>query len=181
MCIRDRDKPEPRPRVTVPRLARSAVVVDWWDEFVKSSSWPYILDATDNVGSARCQPNAVRSRRRPWGRLSFARLPRPSNMKLLFDFLPILLFFIAYKLADIYVATGVLIGVTSVSYTHLDVYKRQVHGLLLSNPLQYYNFFTHLLFCSSGKTSTKKINSYYLIPQGLGNTHKYFPRFNHNL
>ncbi|CDH45795.1 MAG: septation protein A [Candidatus Competibacteraceae bacterium] len=33
-------------------------------------------------------------------------------MKLLFDFLPILLFFIAYKLADIYVATGVLIGVT---------------------------------------------------------------------
>lgn len=33
-------------------------------------------------------------------------------MKLLFDFLPILLFFIAYKMADIYVATGVLIVVT---------------------------------------------------------------------
>ena len=33
-------------------------------------------------------------------------------MKLLFDFLPILLFFVAYKLADIYVATGVLIVVT---------------------------------------------------------------------
>jgi intracellular septation protein len=32
-------------------------------------------------------------------------------MKLLFDFLPVLLFFIAYKLVDIYVATGVLIVV----------------------------------------------------------------------
>lgn len=33
-------------------------------------------------------------------------------MKLLVDFLPILLFFVAYKLADIYVATGVLIVAT---------------------------------------------------------------------
>lgn len=33
-------------------------------------------------------------------------------MKLLFDFLPILLFFIAYKMSDIYVATGVLIVAT---------------------------------------------------------------------
>lgn len=33
-------------------------------------------------------------------------------MKLLFDFLPIVLFFIAYKLADIYVATGVMIIAT---------------------------------------------------------------------
>ena len=31
-------------------------------------------------------------------------------MKLLFDFLPVLLFFAAYKLADIYVATGVAIA-----------------------------------------------------------------------
>ena len=35
-----------------------------------------------------------------------------AGMKLLFDFLPILLFFIAYKLTDIYVATGVLIVAT---------------------------------------------------------------------
>ncbi|MCP5196906.1 MAG: septation protein A [Gammaproteobacteria bacterium] len=33
-------------------------------------------------------------------------------MKLFLDFLPILLFFIAYKLTDIYVATGVLIAAT---------------------------------------------------------------------
>lgn len=32
-------------------------------------------------------------------------------MKLLFDFLPVLMFFAAYKLADIYVATGVAIAV----------------------------------------------------------------------
>ena len=31
-------------------------------------------------------------------------------MKLLFDFLPVILFFVAYKLADIYVATGVAIA-----------------------------------------------------------------------
>jgi intracellular septation protein len=32
-------------------------------------------------------------------------------MKLLFDYLPVVLFFVAYKLADIYVATGVAIAV----------------------------------------------------------------------
>ncbi len=35
-------------------------------------------------------------------------------MKLLFDFLPILLFFVAYKFFDIYVATGVVIAATFV-------------------------------------------------------------------
>ncbi len=50
--------------------------------------------------------------------LSSARLPASykrnlaTGMKLLFDFLPIVLFFVAYKLADIYVATGVLIVAT---------------------------------------------------------------------
>ena len=34
-------------------------------------------------------------------------------MKLLFDFLPVILFFGAYKLADIYVATGVAMSPTS--------------------------------------------------------------------
>lgn len=43
--------------------------------------------------------------------LSIAR-DASSGMKLLLDFLPILLFFIAYKMAGIYVATGVLIVVT---------------------------------------------------------------------
>ena len=38
-------------------------------------------------------------------------------MKQLFDFLPLLAFFIAYKLADIYVATGVLIAATLVQIT----------------------------------------------------------------
>ena len=34
----------------------------------------------------------------------------PPTMKLLFDFLPVILFFVAYKVADIYVATGVAIA-----------------------------------------------------------------------
>jgi intracellular septation protein len=35
-------------------------------------------------------------------------------MQLLFDFLPVIAFFVAYKLADIYVATGVLIAAVAV-------------------------------------------------------------------
>ena len=51
----------------------------------------------------------------PFSRPSLFRsndLDLPNGMKLLVDFLPILLFFVAYKLADIYVATGVLIVAT---------------------------------------------------------------------
>lgn len=40
-------------------------------------------------------------------------------MKFLFDFLPILLFFVAYKLYDIYVATGVIIVVSLTQTTWL--------------------------------------------------------------
>ncbi|MCC8999739.1 MAG: septation protein A [Candidatus Contendobacter sp.] len=52
-------------------------------------------------------------------------------MKLLFDFLPILLFFIAYKLADIYVATGVLIGVTLTQVGWIWLRQRRVEKIPL--------------------------------------------------
>ena len=52
-------------------------------------------------------------------------------MKLLFDFLPILLFFIAYKLADIYVATGVLIVVTLAQVGWIWLRQRRVEKLPL--------------------------------------------------
>lgn len=52
-------------------------------------------------------------------------------MKLLFDFLPILLFFIAYKLTDIYVATGVLIVATLVQVGWIWLRRRQVEKLPL--------------------------------------------------
>lgn len=54
-----------------------------------------------------------------------------AGMKLLFDFLPILLFFIAYKLADIYVATGVLIVVTLAQVGWIWLRRRQVEKLPL--------------------------------------------------
>ena len=38
-------------------------------------------------------------------------------MKFLFDFFPILLFFVAYKLYDIYVATAVAIVAAAVPYS----------------------------------------------------------------
>ena len=44
----------------------------------------------------------------------FADLPRahPRQMQMLFDLLPVVFFFIAYKMAGIYVATAVLIDAT---------------------------------------------------------------------
>ena len=48
-------------------------------------------------------------------------------MRLLIDFFPIALFFVGYKLHDIYVATAVLMAATvvqtaiTVSYTHLTL------------------------------------------------------------
>ena len=53
------------------------------------------------------------------------------GMKLLFDFLPILLFFVAYKLTDIYVATGVLIGVTLAQVGWIWLRQRRVEKLPL--------------------------------------------------
>jgi len=52
-------------------------------------------------------------------------------MKLLFDFLPILLFFIAYKLADIYVATGVLIVTTLAQVGWIWLRQRRVEKMPL--------------------------------------------------
>ncbi|MEI2749684.1 MAG: inner membrane-spanning protein YciB [Ferruginibacter sp.] len=52
-------------------------------------------------------------------------------MKLLFDFLPILLFFIAYKMADIYVATGVLIVVTLAQTGWIWLRQRRIEKLPL--------------------------------------------------
>ena len=47
-------------------------------------------------------------------------------MKLLFDFLPVILFFAAYKLADIYVATGVAIAAAIAQIVWCLVRKEKV-------------------------------------------------------
>ena len=52
-------------------------------------------------------------------------------MKLLFDFLPIVLFFVAYKLTDIYVATGVLVMVTLAQTGWIWIRQRRVEKLPL--------------------------------------------------
>ena len=52
-------------------------------------------------------------------------------MKLLFDFLPILLFFVAYKMADIYVATGILIVATLAQVGWLWLRQHRVEKLPL--------------------------------------------------
>lgn len=54
-----------------------------------------------------------------------------TRMKLLFDFLPIALFFVAYKLADLYVATGVLIVVTLAQVGWVWLRQRRVEKLPL--------------------------------------------------
>jgi intracellular septation protein len=53
----------------------------------------------------------------------------PSTMKLLFDLFPILLFFAAFKLADIYVATGVAIVATVAQIAWLKLRGRKVEPM----------------------------------------------------
>jgi intracellular septation protein len=50
-------------------------------------------------------------------------------MKLLFDLFPIILFFVAYKLADIYVATAVAIVATMVQIAWLKARRRPVENM----------------------------------------------------
>ena len=52
-------------------------------------------------------------------------------MQLLIDFFPILLFFVAYKLAGIYVATGVAIAASAVLVTWVWVRQRRVEKMPL--------------------------------------------------
>ena len=59
-------------------------------------------------------------------------------MKILLDFLPILLFFGAYKFFDIYVATGVLMAATALQMTALYLIEKRLqardHPVLLGVP-----------------------------------------------
>lgn len=54
-------------------------------------------------------------------------------MKLLFDFLPIIAFFVAFKFAGIYVATGVAIAVTVIQVLWAFVRKEKVQNVLWVN------------------------------------------------
>jgi intracellular septation protein len=52
-------------------------------------------------------------------------------MQLLFDFLPVIAFFVAYKLADIYVATGVIIVASVLQVSIYWFWKRRVNPMHL--------------------------------------------------
>lgn len=56
---------------------------------------------------------------------------RSPGMQLLFDFLPVIAFFVAYKLADIYVATGVLIVASAVQVSVHWMRTRRVNQMHL--------------------------------------------------
>jgi len=51
-------------------------------------------------------------------------------MKFLFDLLPVVLFFVAFKLADIYVATAVAIATSVLQVAWLKLRGQRVHGML---------------------------------------------------
>lgn len=51
-------------------------------------------------------------------------------MKFLFDFLPVALFFVAFKLAGIYVATAVAIATTILQVAWQKLRRQRVHGML---------------------------------------------------
>lgn len=52
-------------------------------------------------------------------------------MKLLFDLFPVILFFIAYKMYDIYVATGVIIAATLLQVTYMYLRHKRVEKIHL--------------------------------------------------
>lgn len=52
-------------------------------------------------------------------------------MQLLFDFFPVIAFFVAYKLADIYVATGIIIGAVIVQVAVQWFRHRKVSPMML--------------------------------------------------
>lgn len=64
----------------------------------------------------------------PWqsGRTGQALTESLARMKILIDFFPILLFFVAYKMADIYMATGVLMAATVVQTALMYAIDRKV-------------------------------------------------------
>jgi intracellular septation protein len=51
-------------------------------------------------------------------------------MKFLFDLLPVILFFVAFKVADIYVATGVAIATSVLQVAWLKLRRRRVEPML---------------------------------------------------
>ncbi|MDH4189541.1 MAG: septation protein A [Betaproteobacteria bacterium] len=51
-------------------------------------------------------------------------------MKFLFDFFPLILFFVAYKLADIYVATGTAIAASFIQVGWLLLRRRKIEPML---------------------------------------------------
>jgi intracellular septation protein len=53
----------------------------------------------------------------------------PNLMKILLDFLPILLFFVAYKTYDIYVATGVLMVATIAQMAYIYYTERALQTM----------------------------------------------------
>ena len=52
-------------------------------------------------------------------------------MQLLFDFLPVVAFFVAYKLADIYVATAVIIVASLLQVSIHWLWKRRINPMHL--------------------------------------------------
>ena len=51
-------------------------------------------------------------------------------MKFLFDFFPVILFFVAFKVADIYVATGVAIAATFAQVAWLKIRNKKIEPML---------------------------------------------------
>src|SRR6267143_1242351 len=75
--------------------------------------------------------DTAQQRRAPRGqRLALAAGRIPRHMKFLFDLLPVVLFFAAFKLWDIYVATAVAIAATFVQVGWLKLAKRRVEPML---------------------------------------------------
>src|SRR5258708_38551757 len=63
-------------------------------------------------------------------RIDLARGPYNGPMKLLFDLFPVVLFFVAFKLSDIYTATAVAIAATFLQIGWLKWKRRKLDTLM---------------------------------------------------
>ena len=64
------------------------------------------------------------------------------NMKFLFDLFPVVLFFIFYKIYDIYVATAVLMAATYSQIVLLYLFKKKIEKTKIIQSLRERKFFT---------------------------------------
>src|SRR5690606_4965531 len=87
--------------------------------------------STSRGALARRAPPPVRGPGPECGIMARPQAPRPSTMQLLFDLFPIIVFFVVYQVAGMYLATGATIAAMAVLMGVQWIRERKVSKMLL--------------------------------------------------